>query len=518
MNEFLSNADIAFANKQYEEALKWYIKVLSDSPDDLYALSRCGAISVSLRKFEDALNFFEKAKSVDPKNGDNLFNCGNAWFFNNDYVKAFNEYVEAERLGCSAEVTPRLYYQMALICSINQDIKSALVYFQKCEDSDKDGLISLNPDLISEKLKLNMALQNFAEAEKCAAQLVAILPTSFNNYMVYFSILMAHKNFVTAEKVLMNAEKYSDMTEENKFSLSLQFSSLYVAIGENSLEKRREFFEKAISTLSKELDSKNITDEQKRQIILTLSDIYLKDEQYDKSIDCVLALLVEPSQESSEEEAKTESLGDLTKEEAEQSMRRDIEKIREKLASGEIDRNLGNYAAENKIQVKYDKNGHRVHIYDPSVFKSWDSDETESPDTETKNEYITQELTSEERDKVYFTLLSAYLGKDDFKLVAEYANILKNSSNKYYSYYGIYTLALAERKLCGSSAQVERQYAEAIAFFRNKSFEDPKDSLASIFRARLYTEQGSIEKAKEIANMLSEADKKSILQYIEEHN
>ena len=119
---------------------------------------------------------------------------------------------------------------------------------------------------------------------------------------------------------------------------------------------------------------------------------------------------------------------------------------------------------------------------------------------------------------MYFTLLSAYLGKDDFKLVAEYANILKNSSNKYYSYYGIYTLALAERKLCGSSAQVERQYAEAIAFFRNKSFEDPKDSLASIFRARLYTEQGSIEKAKEIANMLSEADKKSILQYIEEHN
>ena len=157
-------ADIAFTNKQYMEALTWYRKALAITPDNIYALSRAGAICVSMSRFEDARTFFAQAKKLDPENGDNAFNYGNACFFNKDNAKAFEQYVEAEKLGCSDDVKPRLYYQMALLCSMRQDIKSSLIYFQKCEESDKSGMIALNPDLISEKMKLYMLQKDYANA------------------------------------------------------------------------------------------------------------------------------------------------------------------------------------------------------------------------------------------------------------------------------------------------------------------------------------------------------------------
>ena len=105
VKESLMNAEIAFSNKQYETALDWYKKVLKEKPDDLYVLSRAGAICVPLGKFEEAMTFFGRAQKLDPENGDNTFNFANACFFNKDHGKAFALYVEAEKLGCSFRLT-----------------------------------------------------------------------------------------------------------------------------------------------------------------------------------------------------------------------------------------------------------------------------------------------------------------------------------------------------------------------------------------------------------------------------
>ena len=162
--EFLLNAEIAFTNKQYNESLSWFKKVLDEEPNNVYALSKAGAICVPLGLFEEALSYFGRAKELDPNNGDNVFNYANACFFNKDNVTAFREYVEAEKIGCSEDVVPRLYYQMALLCSMRQDIKSALIYFDKCEKSDREGIIVLTPDFISEKMKMYMVLEDYSNA------------------------------------------------------------------------------------------------------------------------------------------------------------------------------------------------------------------------------------------------------------------------------------------------------------------------------------------------------------------
>ena len=78
IKELLTNAEIAFANKQYDSALQWYQKVLEAPPDDVYVLSRAGALCVPLGKFREAMLYFGRAKELDPDNGDNAFNYGNA--------------------------------------------------------------------------------------------------------------------------------------------------------------------------------------------------------------------------------------------------------------------------------------------------------------------------------------------------------------------------------------------------------------------------------------------------------
>lgn len=500
--DLLANAEVAFSNKQYDVALNWYHKVLEITPDDVYVLSRAGALCVPLGKFEEAKLYFSRAKELDPENGDNVFNYGNACFFNKDNAKAFEQYVEAERLGCSDDVKPRLYYQMALLCSMRQDIKSSLIYFQKCEESDKTGMIALNPDLISEKMKLYMLQKDYANAGKCAAQLVAINPTDFKGYMVYFGMLMANKNYAKAEKLLDDAGKYAEMSDDHRFALVMQFAALYAAKGDS---------EKTVQILEDRKKLGGLTNEQLTQLLLAQAEAYSKSENYDTAIAILEDMLTGRTYAASAKDAgvAAQPIGELTIDEADAMLQQDIENIQEKIASGEMDPDMGLYAS-----ADYDEEGILVHNYDSAAFGLTEMVPTEESEEE-KQPAEGYDMPKDLQEKAVFTLLSCYLAKDEFAQAQKFANVLKNSQNKYYNYFGVYVSAMTEKKLTGKSETAERKYAEAIAFFRNKIFSDATDVLACIFRARLYAEQGKFEKADEIASLLSESDRKSVQDYIE---
>lgn len=511
VNNYLLNANIAFNNKQYNEALTWYQKVLEKTPDDLYALSRAGAICVPLGKFEEALKYFGHAKDLDPNNGDNAFNYANACFFNKDNVGAFTAYVEAEKLGCSEDVIPRLYYQLALLCSMRQDIKSALVYFKKCEEADRGGMISLNPDLISEKMKLYMVSQDYANAGKCAAELVAIQPTQFRNYMIYFSIVMANKDFNKAEKVLKDAQSYAETSDDDNVTILLQLAALYVSRAEHDTPNRDRHFKQAINILEKQINVARLSSGQMVNVLLTLAEVYLKAGEYSKSIKCLQFILngrvaLQPATDGKGKDI----VGELSPEEIEAMMQADMEMIQEKIDTGELSADLGLYA-----EMEYDENGNLVPKYDETMFSllnNFDGAETE-PTVEEQNNSVSFEITVDIREKVYFTFLSCYLAMDDFKSAEKYAIALRHSGNTYYNYYGVYAYAMISGKLKMNDA--DKKYAEAIAFFRNKLFADHSDVMAVLFRARLYAEQGKFEKAKELALLLAESDQKSLMDYIE---
>lgn len=508
----MMNAEIAFVNKQYSAALEWYQKVLEITPDDLYVLSRAGAICVPLGKFEEAMLYFGRAKELNPENGDNAFNYGNACFFNKDNTNAFEQYVEAEKLGCSDDVKPRLYYQMALLCSIRQDIKSSLVYFKKCEESDKTGLISLNPDLISEKLKLYMVQQDYANAEKCAAQLVAINPTDFKGYMVYFSILMAHKKHRTAEKILKDADAYAELSQENRFALSLQRASLYVTMGEENTAEREAYIRKAVAELEACAATQQLNGEQLAQLNLALAETFAKGGSNDKAIFILADMLAgtKPNTEEVLPEAAATGEYELSWDELYCMLDESLANIENLICNGWLDPDMGMY-----VLPEYDENGMPVHYYDQRAFGMEMPLQT-AEETTHHEKQVCPVLSLELREKAMFSLLTCYLAKDSFSEAEKIAKVLKHSKNKYYGYYGLYVSTMAYGKINGDSETTRRKYAEAIAFFRNKSFSDAADTLASIFRARLYAEQKKFEKAAEIAWLLPESDRKSVLAYIEQ--
>ena len=502
-NEYLNNADIAFNNKQYVEALDWYRKALDIDDRNIYALSRVGAICALMGKFNDAIDSFSKAKGLNPENGDNAFNCGNAYFFNKNYKKAFEQYVEAEKAGCSDDVKPRLYYQMALLCSMRKDIVSSLVYFKKCEESDKTGKVSLNPDLISEKLKLYMFQQDFTNAEKCAAQLVALKPRDFKGYMVRFSILMAHADYSAAERVLADAKRYAEFSDEDRFTLVMQAALLHAAKGEN---------EKAVQELEEQKNAEGLTNDHLSQLLLALAEAYSKCENYDKAIAVLRDMLAGKAymQDERKTEDNEETVPELTPEELEKMIQQNMDAIQEKIDSGKLEADLGLYA-----HTDYDEEGRPVHRYDENIFAPAVHPDDRKADDEAHADDA-YELPEELRQKVIFTLLSCYLAKDEFAEAQKLADELKNSNNnKYYRYFGIYTSAMTERKLHGDSDTAKCKYAKAIAFFRKMTFEDTSDVLACVFRARLYAEQGNYEKASEIACLLDDADRNTVLEYIE---
>lgn len=504
IEEDISRAEIALNNGQYETALELYREALNDEPNNLLALSRAGTVCMMLEKHENALGYFNRAVEVDPDNGDNYFNLGNAYFFQDQYTKAFDCYVDAKERGCSDDITARLYYQMALLCSVRGDIKSALIYMQMCEDADASGTIAASPDLLSEKAKLYMALEDYENAERCAGQLVAAAPAVFANYMVYFSMLMARRKFSAAQKLLSDAEKYAEMTDDDRATLLMQKASVYTALAETDDNLKQSYYQKAVNTLNAAKAREGIQASQKNEVRAALAEVYMKMEQYDRAIAClddVLSPIKQP--EKPAEIPFVEPAPD----EIYQKMDSDMDMIEQSVDTRDL---------EIFSEVQYDEEGNEVRVYDERVLQALEDHSENEPDSEFSTEPVeTGDISPDLRDRLNFLMLSCVMAKDDFAEAAKWAGILKNSENVYYSYYGLYAEALSERKLMADPAAVEKKYVETIAYFRNKSFENPRDTLASIFRARLYAEQGSYAKASEIARLLSETDQQAVLEYID---
>lgn len=508
INEYKTNAEIAMNNRQFEVALTWYKKALAEEPTDLYVLSRAGAACVQLKLFDDALGYFSKAVELDPENGDNYFNLANAYFFMDNVSKAFELYVDAERIGCSNDVALQLNYQLMLLCSFRGDIKSALIYIKKCESLDKTGTVALNPDFISEKVKLYMLDKDYDSAEKCAAQLVAIDPSNYRSQSIYYSLLMAADKFDKAMQVINDIENYVDLDSDEEITLAAQKSALYIIMAEAGKGSTAENYRLAEGILEAKLKER-LTVAQRNLLSVTLAELYYKSEKYDAAIELSEGLL--PDSEYAVEEKPTDIGEDdidekANRAQAEKELADNIRAIERSGVRIEPQKVRG---ANGKIEYAF-KEEDLERISKRLGNEKRTADEAEDALSEI------EPIELDQLEKVYFVLISSYMAKDDYAKASKYASLLKHSENKYYSYFGLYIETLASKYLLENEQEIELKYAKAVAFFKNKMLLDYTDSLAALFRVRLYAESGRFEKAEELAAILSDDDKKAALDYIRE--
>lgn len=514
-SEFMINAEVAFSNENYVLALEWFRKTLEENPNDLQALSKAGTVCVSLDKFDESFEYFQRAMELNPENGDNAFNLGNAYFFHGDYGKALELYAEAEIKGCSEEAKQRLYYQMAMLCSVRQDVKSALANFKKYEDADKTGLAALDPDVISEKIKLYMMAEDYDNAAKCAVQWISVSPTELRSYMVYFSILMAKRDYIKAEKVIEDAEKYAEADEDMLLTLKLEKVALLVAMTDSEPVNSAEHLQRAYDLLT-ELRS-NASADKKDELSLTFAEVCMKMNRYEEAIAAAESLVPNDTVKSYDiEHHEVSATEELSEVDIEAIAAEDMESIEERIASGEISEDAGDYA-----EVYYDEEGNPVREYPEGTFADMEENDHVNDTIKIREPDVTsmQKRQADFYDRLYFILLSCYATTENYSGAYKFGGLLKHSENVYYAFFGRYTEAFSMKKLSESNSAftkeaVDKQYAETIAFYRSKMLQNPKNNFAVIFRARMYAEIGKFAKAEEMANLLVLDEKEAVMEYI----
>ncbi len=528
--EARSFADAAFANKQYDAAYENYKRALEKDPDDVYLLSRLGSIATGLGRFKDAYAYLSHAVEVDPGNGDNYYNLGNPYFYNDDYPQSLEYFTKAETVGCSLSVLKKLYFQKALLCGARGDAQGALLYLDKYEKALSNDLRAIDPRIFVEKVKYNLVLQDFEEAEKNAAKLVTVQPTEVKNYLMYFAILMTLKNYGKAELVLRDAEEVAGDDPQMKNLVLTQKAAFYAELADIFSEEKdqsEEYYEMATELYSALINEADNT-AAKAEAKLGMAELYLKDDKFSEAAELLQSMLPTgeitiPDEDLPEIQVvenaydeDSDEIDDFADEDEDEDEFGDDDEDEDEFGDddedefgdededefGDDDDEISDFADEDELY------GEKP----PVVFEEEEEPEEEEPEED--------ELPDEILDRTRYLLMSCYVSLEDYNNALSLAVGLIGSSNTYYSYFSRYAEAYAIRRLAAASQaytkeDADRKYAEAIAFFRSQMMRDSSDRYSIVLRARLYAEQGSYVKAEEMTKLLLEEERVSLLEYIE---
>lgn len=96
--EVISNSRVAFINGQMAEAFKLAKEAikLDENCADAY---QCAAnVCMSLSRYEDAIEYYQKAVNCDPNNGNRFFSLGYAQASVNKIAEAMQNFAKADEL------------------------------------------------------------------------------------------------------------------------------------------------------------------------------------------------------------------------------------------------------------------------------------------------------------------------------------------------------------------------------------------------------------------------------------
>ena len=246
-------------------------------------------------------------------------------------------------------------------------------------------------------------------------------------------------------------------------------------------------------------------------------------EKTDEAIDLLNMLNEKPQEDAQPQKPHTASKPDQA--EIDAMRQADRERMSAKLASGEIDESIGEYAS-----VSYDEQGRPVREYpdemmeyalpegvDPEAFGLPNKDQLRE-----LNEQAKIENAQNFHARINFMLLSCYAVREEYDKALEYARLVKDTvTNTYYSFFGRYSEAFSIMQLAKkgqggfTQADADKAYEEGLAFFRSEMLKKHANAgYALIFRTRMLAETGKFEKAEELAKLMAAEDQAAALEYI----
>lgn len=175
---------LAFINGQFQEAFtlaKEAIK-LDENCADAY---QCAAnVCMSLGRYEDAIEYYQKAVNCDPNNGNRFFSLGYAQASVNKIAEAMQNFAKADELGLNEDAAGQMYHILGIVNQEFGKLDDALINLKKSE-----LIIPADMDILKRKAVIYGLLDEITNGLQTANQMKLLAPSDYSGYQAAYILL-----------------------------------------------------------------------------------------------------------------------------------------------------------------------------------------------------------------------------------------------------------------------------------------------------------------------------------------
>ena len=182
--EVISNSRVAFINGQMAEAFKLAKEAikLDENCADAY---RCAAnVCMSLSRYEDEIEYYQKAVNCDPNNGNRYFSLGYAQASVNKIAEAMQNFAKADELGLNEDAAGQMYHILGIVNQEFGKLDDALINLKKSE-----LIIPADMDILKRKAVIYGLLDEITNGLQTANQMKLLAPSDYSGYQAAYILL-----------------------------------------------------------------------------------------------------------------------------------------------------------------------------------------------------------------------------------------------------------------------------------------------------------------------------------------
>lgn len=477
--EIISNSQIAFINGRTAEAFtlaKEAIK-LDENCADAY---QCAAnVCMSLSRYEDAIDYYQKALNCDPKNGNRYFNLGYAQASVNKIAEAMQNFAKADELGLNPDAAGQMYHILGIVNQQFGKLDDALINLKKSE-----LIVPADMDILKRKAVIYGLLDEIPNGLQTANQMKLLAPSDYSGYQAAYILLKQAGRIDDAFKEL----RYARMNLPT-FPFALCSDMVNYESVKHEQDGDPVHFEKALIYIKHFLKEEKPGIEDVVECYLTAADLYLQLENADKVIEYLNA---------AGKPVFSYNNGVLYGEYIPQQLDKNS-------ILNEMNANLYRYEQLSTEQLEAMRNSgtYITPIEEPA---------TDSGKYKLKDEEFS--ISAADRDRINRMYIGAYTLLEDHRKIMYHALELQKSEETYMVELGLYAEAKAMRDLDLEGWQ--NQYDSVIKKLRNNILMDPTDNNAMVLRVKCLIDIGQFDEAEEKCKYLKEELQKPLIDELNE--
>ena len=507
--EFIANSNTAFGGGQFELALDYAKKAISEKPKETDGYYCAGKACMSLGDMSGASGYFAKAVEIQP-NGNGYFLLGYAQAGADMLSDSLRSLTRAVENGCDPSLKGQVYKITAMINTQQREYKNALRNLKQAE-------AAAGPDyeILQERAACYTAMRDFKNAVYTLNQMKLLKPDEYKAYSLSFHIFMDTQIYDEALAELDRAAKYADV-DINYYNDRIYYALLRDA-EKVPLEDAPDRIKEGISAVDAALKKGKPNAGQAFELYIRSANLYINLKDPDNAIRCLDASVdaVASFNEGFSVLPKTTQKIPVTADIPEGLSEDEMDEyMQERWDNGDFEE-LEESISEALEDIDIDDDPEEVSSA-VQEFLSPTEKLSNADDDKAQEGYIISDdlkLNSLQQDMQSSLYIAAYEMKEDYANMLSYARQLQSSDIKENQYAGIY-YELKYGKYTDAE-NWKKKYDERIKFWTRRMLEDPTDYVSASYRVRAYLDIGDVENAQIVCSCLPSDVQKPLEREIE---